>query len=96
MMRYEHVVQNQDLARNVYCFVGIDRSNGVAVVLSEYRFETRQTKRHGWKTLERWNIYSQRDSNCERPSDELRNSPEIIEAALRNIRDMVQYSETLR
>jgi hypothetical protein len=48
--------------------------------LDEYQFQVRQTKRHGWKTLQRWSRLSSRDSNIER--DVIILTDDIRQAAL--------------
>lgn len=87
-MHYEHIEQTNKCTRQVYRFYGLVSGSSVDVCLNEYRDEYRETPRHKWKAIQKWNRLMTRDNTCERPEI----SGELISKAVNGIRECVQWN----
>jgi hypothetical protein len=87
-MNTKVIVDRSELKREVYQFYWIERDG---VVLDEYAFETRESKRHKWKAhrVNIWSRLNSRKGEMNRPDV----PEEVKEIALGQIRDKIQYCE---
>jgi hypothetical protein len=78
-------IQESDFKRRLLCFALMEEN----LILHRDSDQTRETKRHKWKTVKCWDRVDRRASNMERREVPL----DAIMGGLKMMRDKIQYSE---